>query len=208
MDAEVEPNSPGAPGRVHLATGEPIWDRFFLVAPLVLVGTQEPDAGHNLAHKHMAMPLGWQNYFCFVCSPRHATYRNVERTGEFTISFPGPPQVLDAGLAAAMRDPDGSKPSLAALETFPADHVSGVLVHGSYLWLECIRERVIDGFGDNSLIVGRIVAASVDERALRASDSDDADVIGGLPLLAYLTPGRFARVAQSYSFPFPADFRR
>lgn len=193
--------------RIRLATDEPIWSRFFLVAPLVLVGTREPDESHDLAPKHMAMPLGWQNFFCFACSPHHATYRNVERTGEFTASFPGPGRILDASLAAAMREPDGSKPSLAALDTFPADRVAGVLVCDSYLWLECARERVIDGFGDNSLIVGQIVAASVDERALRASDSDDADIIGGLPLLAYLNPGRFARVDQSFSFPFPADFR-
>ncbi len=199
--------SAGEHRRISLATEEPIWSRFFLVAPLVLVGTREPDAGHDLAPKHMAMPLGWQNYFCFVCSPRHATHRNIEATGEFTVSFPSPQQILHASMAAAMRDPDGSKPSLAALETFPADRVAGVLVRDSYLWLECTRERIIDGFGENSLIVGRIVAAAVDERALRGFESDDADVIGGSPLLAYLSPGRFARVAQSYSFPFPADFR-
>jgi len=37
---------------------------------------------------------------------------------------------------------------------------------------------------------------------------DDQDVIHQAPLLSYLAPGRIARIDESYSFPFPADFRR
>jgi flavin reductase (DIM6/NTAB) family NADH-FMN oxidoreductase RutF len=208
LGASIDTMAAHAHRRVPLTTEAPIWDRMFLVAPLVLVGTREPDGRDDLAPKHMAMPLGWQNYFCFVCSPRHATHRNIEATGEFTVSFPTTAQILPASLAATAREPDGTKPSLAALETFPAERVEGVLVRDAYLWLECARERMITGFGDNSLIVGRVIAAAVDERALRTPDSDDADIIGGLPLLAYVSPGRFGQIAQSYSFPFPADFSR
>ena len=59
-------------------------------------------------------------------------------------------------MAAAPRQRDDSKPSLAALETFPVSTVDGVLVTGAYLWLECTLERVISGFGDNSLIIGSV----------------------------------------------------
>ena len=65
----------------------------------------------------------------------------------------------------------------------------------------------MDGFGRNTLIVGRVVAASVDERALRVSDGDDADLIREEPLLAYLSPGRFASVSESFSFPYHVDFK-
>ena len=82
-----------------------------------------------------------------------------------------------------------------------------MLVKDAYLWLECELERIIDGFGENSLIVGAVVAASVDEGALRASDADDGDVIHASPLLAYLAPGRFAARRGELSFPFPVDFR-
>jgi flavin reductase (DIM6/NTAB) family NADH-FMN oxidoreductase RutF len=192
---------------VPIPTDSPVWSSFFTVAPLVLVATREGDGRHDIAPKHMAMPLGWQNYYCFVCSPRHATQRNIESTGEFTVSYPRPEQIVETSMAAAPRVEDDSKPGLAALETFPATVVDGVLVEDAYLWLECRLERVVDGFGDNSLIIGSVAAASVDERALRASDSDDSDVIHGSPLLAYLSPGRFASVGESYSFPFPADFK-
>jgi flavin reductase (DIM6/NTAB) family NADH-FMN oxidoreductase RutF len=185
----------------------PIWSRFFTVAPLVLVGTREGE-GHDLAPKHMAMPLGWDNYFCFVCSPDHATQVNAERTGEFTVSFPRPGQIVETSLAAAPRAEDSSKPSLAAVPTFPAREVDGVLVQDAYLWLECKLDRIIDGFGRNTLVIGAVVAASVEEGALRASDSDDADLIREQPLLAYLSPGRFASVSESFSFPFHADFKR
>lgn len=195
------------PSIVPLAVGSPIWSRFFLVAPLVVVGTREPDGGHDLAPKHMAMPLGWQNYFGFVCSPRHATQRNAQRTGEFTVSFPRPEQLLEISMAAGGRLDDRSKPGLAALATRSAGHVDGVLVNGAAAWLECELERVVDGLGENTLLVGRVVAAAVDERSLREPDTDDAELIDGAPLLAYLSPGRFARVSGSMSFPFPADFR-
>lgn len=191
---------------IPVSTETPIWSRFFTVAPLVIVGTSEGD-GHDLAPKHMAMPLGWDNYFCFVCSPQHATQSNAQRTGQFTVSFPHPDQVVEASLAAAPREEGGSKPSLDAIPTFPASTVDGVLVRDAYLWLECKLDRVIDGFGRNTLIVGRVVAAAVDERALRDADRDDADLIREEPLLAYLSPGRLARVSESFSFPYHVDFK-
>lgn len=184
----------------------PVWDRFFTVAPLVIVGTKEGE-GHDLAPKHMAMPLGWDNYFCFVCSPEHATQRNAEETGEFTVSFLRPEQIVEASLAAAPRSEGGSKPSLSAIATMPARAVDAPLVRDAYLWLECRLERIIEGFGRNTLVIGRVIAASADESAMRASDADDADVIRSDPLLVYLSPGRVARVDESFSFPFHVNFR-
>ena len=190
----------------RIPTGTPIWSRFFTLAPIVIVGTREADGGADLAPKHMAMPLGWQNHYCFVCSPRHATQRNIERQGQFTVSFPRPDQMLAASLAAGPREESGAKPSLDALETVPARKVDGVLVEGCYLYLECELDRIVHGFGENSLIVGTVVEASAAPDALREADVDDADLLHGSPIPAYLSPGRFAVVRESYSFPFPADF--
>lgn len=191
---------------VRLPTEVPIWSRFFTVAPLVLVGTKEPDDSYDIAPKHMAMPLGWKDHYCFVCTPRHATYTNVRAREEFTVSFPLPETVVVSSLAATAREEGNVKPNLAALTTFPASVVDGVLVEGCYLYLECTLDRVVEGFGDATLVVGRVVAAHVDERALRISESEDAEIVRDLPLLAYLSPGRFARIADTDSFPFPARF--
>jgi flavin reductase (DIM6/NTAB) family NADH-FMN oxidoreductase RutF len=75
---------------VTLDTSEPIWDRFFSVSPLVLIGSREADGSFDLAPKHMVTPMGWANYFGFVCTPRHRTYSNIARTGAFTVSYPRP----------------------------------------------------------------------------------------------------------------------
>jgi flavin reductase (DIM6/NTAB) family NADH-FMN oxidoreductase RutF len=132
----------------------------------------------------------------------------VVRERAFTVTFPRPSQIVLSSLAAAPRCDDDVKPSVAALPTFPATQVDGSFVQDGYVFLDCTLERIVDGFGVNSLIVGQIVAAQVDESALRSSELDDSDVIARSPLLAYLSPGRFAEIKQSYSFPFPADFRR
>jgi flavin reductase (DIM6/NTAB) family NADH-FMN oxidoreductase RutF len=193
---------------VPLATDRPIWDRFFTVFPLVLVGSKEEDGRYNLAPKHLAMPLGWENHYCFVCSPGHTTYHNVRRCGAFTVSYPRPSEALLATLAAAPRCEDRSKPSLLVLPTFPARQVDGVLVEGCYLFLECTLRTVLDGFGPNSLIVGDVVAAAAREDALRDEGRDEADQIFASPLLAYLSPGRLAEIRQSTAFPFPKGFSR
>ena len=193
---------------VPLATDHPIWDRFFGVFPLVIVGSKEEDGRYNLAPKHLAIPLGWGNHFCFVCSPQHATYHNIRRHGAFTVSYPRPSEVLLASLAAAPRSEDRSKPSLLVLPTFPARQVDGVLVEGSYVFLECTLHSIHDGFGPNSLIIGNVVAAAAHEDALRTEEQDEGDQIFQFPLLAYLSPGRLAEVRQSMAFPFPRGFVR
>jgi flavin reductase (DIM6/NTAB) family NADH-FMN oxidoreductase RutF len=193
---------------IPLATDQPIWDRVFGVFPLVIVGSKEEDGRYNLAPKHLAMPLSWGNHFGFVCSDRHTTYHNIRRHGAFTVSYPRPSEVLLASLAAAPRAEDRSKPSLLVLPTFPARKVDGVLVKGSYLYLECNLHNIIDGLGQNSLIVGSVVAAAAHEDALRDAERDEADQIFEFPLLAYLSPGRLAEIRQTTAFPFPEGFSR
>ena len=194
---------PAAPVPIDVSV-MPVWERFFTVLPLVLVATREGEA-YDIAPKHMAMPLGWQNHYCFVCTPRHATYQNVRATGVFTVSFPRPEQVAQIAMAAAPRAGD-AKAGLAALTTIPARVVDGVLVDGCLVHLECRLDRIVHGFGDASIITGAVVAASVDPAALRALERDDADLIHEAPLLAYLQPGRMASIDRSTSFPFPAGF--
>ncbi len=193
---------------VSIEPGDALWERFFTVAPLVLVGTREPDGGYDLAPKHMVMPLSWQGHIGFVCVERHATYRNARREGAFTMSYLRPGQIMDASLAAAPRCEDDYKMSLDAVTTFPAARVDGVLVAGGYVYLECELDRIVDGFAENSLVAGRVVAARVHEEALRAEDRDDQDLVRDAPLLAYLHPGRFAAVGETRSFPFPAGMKR
>jgi flavin reductase (DIM6/NTAB) family NADH-FMN oxidoreductase RutF len=196
------------PTLVRLPVDTPIWDRFFLVHPLVIVGTLEPNGEPDFAPKHMAMPMSWENWFGFVCTPRHATYHNAKREGAFTVSYPSPEKVLLTTLAAMPPCGDHEKASLQALGRTPADVVNGFLVDGCPLHFECETDRVIDGFGDNSLIVGRIVAVHADPAILRSADKDEAELVHEHPLLVYLQHGRFASLERSRAYPFPKGFAR
>jgi flavin reductase (DIM6/NTAB) family NADH-FMN oxidoreductase RutF len=193
-------------GLVTLDPEQPIWSNFFMVAPLVVIGTKELTQDYDLAPKHMAMPLGWDNYFAFVCTPKHCTYQNIQREQEFTISFPYPEQVVLASLTATPRLDDPQKPIIEALPTIKASVVDGIFLAPSYLFLECKLERIIDNFGENSLIIGKIIAAAVAKDYLRNTGEDEQDLIFHQPLLAYLPPGRYAKIEQTFSFPFPANF--
>lgn len=193
---------------IELNLEEPVWNRFFSVYPLVVVGSVDEQGVLDLAPKHLAIPVSWQNYFGFVCTPRHGTYQNIRRSGEFTVSYVRPSQVVLASLAASPRCEDGDKPLTAALPTIPATRVAGGFLEDAYLYLECELHQIFDGFGENSLITGRVVAAQVAEDALRSSDLDDAELVRSAPLLAYLYPGRFAEIENSNVLPFPAGFKR
>ena len=201
------PTSPEYATATRELSVEGLWQRVFTVAPLVIVGSKDPDGTYDLAPKHMAMPLGWRDAYGFVCTPRHRTYRNIERHGIFTVSFPRSIQVVQTSLAASSRDADGAKPELAALPTFPARSVDGVLVHGCYLFLECELDRLVE-LDEASLVIGRIIAASAVEDAIRDPDRDDADLLRHLAPLAYVSPSRFSALDHSQSFPFPSSFRR
>lgn len=192
---------------VEIGLDHPIWERFFLPSALVLIGTKEGE-GFDLAPKHMAMPIGWENYFGFVCTPRHSTYHNARREGGFTVSFPRPSQLVVTSLAAQPREETGETRGIEALPTEPAKLVEGVLLRDAYLHLECELDRVVDGFGSNSLLIGSILRAEARSEVLRSSEESDAGVIERSPLLVYLHPGRFGEISESRAFPFPADFSR
>lgn len=193
---------------VELDTTVPVWEQFFTVAPLVLIGSRDEDGVLDLAPKHMVTPMGWQNYFGFVCTPRHRTCLNIQRSGEFTVSYPKPSQVLFASLAASPRCEHGEKPVIECFNTFPARTIDAEFIEEGYLFFECRHFKTVDGFGENCLVTGEIVRAWADEVFLRHTEADDQETIHGSPLLAYLAPGRFAAIDRSNAFPFPESMKK
>lgn len=197
-----------SPALIDLDIGSPIWENFFSVFPLVVIGTREADGSDDLAPKHLAMPMSWSNHFGFVCTPRHNTYQNIERERQFTVTYMRPSQTVLASLAATPRCDDGSKPVTAALPTFAANRVDAAFLSDGYLFLECELQQMVDKLGENSLIIGSIIGARIAEDAMRSSELDDQDLVFNAPLLAYLYPGRFAEISNSNQLPFPAGFKR
>lgn len=186
----------------------PIWDQFFLVAPLVVIGSVDCEGEINFAPKHMAFPMGWDNYFGFICAPTHRTQVNIREHRYFTVSYPRPDQVLLAALAASPCQGEVDKTEvLARLDSVPAQKIEGRLLRDASLHLECSLESMTV-FGRNTLVVGKILAAAAHPGALRHSDEDDLERIHEHPLLAYLSPGRYATIRHSSAFPFPRGFQK
>lgn len=194
---------------IQLDLSLPVWDQTFVVAPLVVVGTKEDD-GYDMAPKHMATPLGFGNFFGFVCTPDHSTYHNVIKHKSFTVSFPIPEGVTLTSLTASPRSSGLSKvkPVINALPTVKGKKVDALLLQDAYLQLECAMFKIIDGFGKNSLITGTIKAAYVAPEYLRQSDYDEQEQLREAGLLAYIAPGRFSVIRETLNFPFPKDFRK
>ena len=188
---------------------ELIWERVHTVAPLVIVGTREK-SGYDLAPKHMITPLGFGNYFGFVCTPRHNTYQNIKTTGEFTVSFPRPNQLVTTSLSASPRTKQISKSEgiVEQLAIIRATTMDAPMIQDAYFLLECELHKIVDGFDDYSLITGRVKAAHAHKDYLRVSEQDEQEQLGRFPLLAYIAPGRFATINETYNFPFPRDFKR
>jgi flavin reductase (DIM6/NTAB) family NADH-FMN oxidoreductase RutF len=186
----------------------PIWEQVFTVHPLVIVGSLDKDEELNFAPKHMAFPLGWKNYFGFVCTPRHKTYQNIRESGEFTVTFPKPDQVVITSLTASPRCDDGSKPDLAAVKTFPASEIKGVFVENGYIFLECKLLKFVDGFGENSLVLGEVIAAHALNEFIKNPSHSDNEILFNNPQLVYIAPDRYAVVSETQAFPFPDDFKK
>ncbi len=196
------------PDLVTLQPDQSFFETMYTAAPLVIVGTREPDGSADLAPKHMAIPLGWSDHFGFVCTPEHSTFRNVERTGSFTVSYPRPENVLDASLAAGPRNEEGDKPSLAGVETVDADAVDAPAVADAYGVLECELDRITEDFGRAGLVAGTVVEKHVHTDAYRSHDTEPEELLRDAPVLAHLYPDRFAEISDSQAFPFPEGFER
>jgi len=186
-----------------LDTSSPIWDRIFTVAPLIVIGTKEGSA-YNLAPKHMATPIGFDNYFGFVCTPKHATYQNIKDTQEFTVSFPLPDQVVLAALSATSRSDDtlGSKPIIKALPSLKATRVDALFLEASYLFFECKLFKIIDGFNENSIITGKIMAAHVDKNYMKTFEKDEQQQLKENPLWLTFQTGALQKLPKRTTFLF------
>ncbi len=192
---------------IELSLERPIWNRVFTVAPLVVVGSRDASGWHELAPKHLALPLGWDRYFGFVARDTETTHRNVTRDRCFTVSFPNPSSVIVTSLAAPHGNEEHRRAVVQAVPTVKAVSMDGVFVSDSYLFLECDLDRIVSGFGEYSLICGRIRRAAVSKDSLRLFEQDDQAMLQRHPVLAFLAPERYAILKSIRRFPVPDGIR-
>ncbi len=194
---------------VSLDTKKSLWEQFYTVAPLVVIGTREEN-GFDLAPKHMVTPIGFSNYFAFVCTPRHRTYHNIKKEGIFSVSYVKPDQILMSSIAALPRCSveDYPRDVVQQIPTVTSEDGENIFVADSYLCFECRLHKIFDGFDDYSIITGTVEKALVHKDYMIHSDQGQQGHIYKNPLLVYVAQGRFAEVQETLAYPYPKDFER
>lgn len=134
--------------------------------PIAWVGTVADDGAANLApHSFFTMVSGAPPIVMFSSTGRKDTLRNVEATGQFTVSLVDRALAEACNTTSAPVGPEVDEFVLAGLEKEASAVVAPPRVAASPAVLECTLERVVP-VGDGHCVFGRVVHVAVREDTL------------------------------------------
>ena len=173
--------------KVALPLDKRAWHPSLLPGQIVLVSTVDADGRPNVAPKSWVTMASFETpALAFGCNVGHATYKNVVATNAFVVNVL--PEEL-VGTAWALSDLHGDERLRASgLTMSPATAVAAPLVEECRAHLECELDDV-KRYGDEVLIFGRVVAASIDESCL---DGGPDERYARLAPAFFLEAGTFA----------------
>jgi len=152
--------------------GEPGVDAYRLLTALVVprpiawISTRSADGIANLApFSFFNVASGTPPMVLFVSVGRTDTLDNVRATGEFVVNVASESMADQVNASSAHLPPDVDEAAALGLVTEPSLRVAPVRVVASPASIEC---RLVDttGFGDSTIVVGEVVAMTVDEAVL------------------------------------------
>lgn len=184
------------------------YGRYFTVKPLILVTTLGPRGLPNVAPKTQNMDVGRrEQYFAFVCTPKHHTYQNAKANREFVVNYPGP-ELIEKVSAAALLAEDIDEIALAGLTGIPSVVVKPPRIKECYLHLECKLVEIKD-LEDSSIILGKIAARSVNKEVSfeRGKSKENIRLLSKRPLLAYVYPDHYTKISVAEEFVFPKNYK-
>ena len=166
--------------------------RNFVICPIVLITTVNREGTPNAAVKTNFMTVSSMKHYAFSCSPEHHTYQNIMENGEFVVNVPTEDivtQVLKAAITTEKLCPVGvNEIENAGLTPIPSEKVKPPRIKECIAHYECL----LDWFKDN-IIVGKVVAASVDNTLMDGTDERKPIVINAQGLHGYATVGKAKR---------------
>jgi len=170
-------------------------DRNFIVCPVVLITTVNREGTPNAAVKTNFMTVGSMTGYAFHCSPQHHTYQNIMETREFVINVPTEDiisEILKAAIITMKPCPAGlNEIERAGLTPIPSEKVRPPRVKECVAHYECLLDWYKDG-----LIVGKVVAVSVDKSLMDGTDNRKMVVVGG-----GRTPNFYGVVSETKEWP-------
>jgi flavin reductase (DIM6/NTAB) family NADH-FMN oxidoreductase RutF len=154
--------------KTPLSADKRSWRPSPLAGPIVLVTTLNEDGTSNVAPKSWISMMAFEPALLAIgCAREHWTCRNIFRTGEFVVNVPGEDLVESIWRCSTLPHP---RPVESAGWTpREAEAVQPPLVEECRAHLECVLVHE-KAFGSEVALFGNIVAASVDEDAVSASD--------------------------------------
>lgn len=166
--------------------------------PIAWVSTVDQNGALNLApHSFFTVASSDPPIVQFTSVGRRDTLTNVEATGEFVVSLASRVLMEQMNTTAARVDPQTDEFELAGLTPEPSVYVRPPRVAESPAALECVVHQVIR-VGDSFVVMGRVVAAVVDEDALEGERprEDLLDPLGRLSGSRYVTYGETVTVPR------------
>ena len=146
------------------------WHPSVLPGPVVLVSTVDARGEPNIAPKSWISMMAFRGpMLAFGCDRRHATARNAEATGEFVVNLP--PEALVERIWAMPESHGIERIRRSGLTLLPASRVRPPLIGECKAHLECSLESVTRT-GDEVVVFGKIVAASIDPDCQAGSLAD------------------------------------
>lgn len=145
------------------------WPVSMLPGQIVVVTTTSADGRVNAAPKSWVSMASFDPPVVgFGCSTGHCTYRNITATGRFTVN------ILPAALAdrawALLTAERSTRLSAAGLTLLPGTPPGPPRVAQCTAHLECTHDQTVTFGRQECFVFGRIVAADIDERVLKAGE--------------------------------------
>ena len=170
--------------KLPLSADKRAWSPSPLAGQIVLVTTLNADRQSNIA------PKSWISMMAFAppllalgCNLEHWTARNILRGREFVINIPGADLAEQVwGMHAV---PHPRPVEAVGLTPIPAQKIGPPLVEECRAHLECVLVQHLE-FGSEVMIIGEIVAGSVDQAA-----RDSPDPYQYLKMIMFLENGIF-----------------
>ena len=177
--------------KVRFSPDKRTWRPSPLLGQIVLVTSVNEDGSSNVAPKSWVSMMAMEPpLLALGCNRNHWTARNILRTGEFVVNVPGAELANAAWRSHALPHPRTVED--AGLTPVPAIEVTPPLIEECKAHLECVLVDDI-AFGEEVVILARIVGVSVDRAA-----ADARDPYAYLRLPVFLENGTFGVIEEAH----------
>ncbi|MCL4429729.1 MAG: flavin reductase family protein [Chloroflexi bacterium] len=176
--------------KVSLSFDKRTWAPSPLLGQIVLVSSLNEDGQSNVAPKSWISMMAFEpSLLALGCNLAHWTAQNILARQEFVVNVPGDELVEIVWKSHTLPHPRPVEN--LGLTPIPAQKVKPPLIAECKAHLECTYVQHL-AFGSEVIILGEIVAASVDREAVEAQDP-----YAYLRLFAFLEAGVYGTVEKA-----------